>query len=142
MIPHHRCAINMAQYEIENGKNFQFIQLAKSILAEQEAEIQQMECYENLFVQVDYLFKGDFKKEMNETMEIMMRNIQVDHELNNVDRAFAIVMMPHHQAGIDMSKVILKFSSDNRAIGLSKQIIASQEIEIEQMSSYLNKPYE
>ena len=141
MIPHHQGAIGMAQYEIENGKNFLMVQLAKSILAEQAVEIQQMQCYKNLFLPVDYPIK-EFKKEMNETMDIMMRNMPADHELEDVDKAFAMVMTPHHQAGIDMAKVILRFSSDNKTMGLSKQIIASQEVEIGQMSSFLNNRHE
>jgi len=142
MIPHHQGAIEMAQYEIENGRNFLMVQLAKSILTEQAVEIQQMQGYKKLFLPVDYPFKDQFKKEMKATMALMMRNMPADHELDDVDTAFAMVMMAHHQAGIDMAKVILKFSSDNKTIGLSKQIIASQEIEIGQMSSFLNKRHE
>ena len=142
MIPHHQGAIEMSQYEIENGRNFLMVQLAKSILAEQAVEIQQMQAYKKLFLHVNYPLKDEYKKEMNETMDLMMRNMPADHELDDVDTAFAIVMIPHHQAGIDMAKVILKVSSDNKTIGLSKQIIASQEVEIGQMSSFLNKRHE
>jgi len=42
MIPHHEGAIEMANYEIKKGKDFRMIQLAKSILAEQTDEVQQM----------------------------------------------------------------------------------------------------
>jgi len=142
MIPHHQGAIEMASYEIENGRNFLTIQLAKSILAEQAVEIQQMQGYKKLFLPVDYPLKDKFKKEMNETMDLMMRNMPADHELDDVDIAFAMVMITHHQAGIDMAKVVLKFSSDKKTIGLSKQIIASQEVEIGQMCSFLNKRHE
>lgn len=142
MIPHHQAAIEMAKYEIQNGRNFQMVQLAKSIVAEQAVEIQQMECYKKLFLPVDYPLYGKVKKEIYNTMDMMMRNLPADHELDNVDTAFAMVMIPHHQAGIDMAKVILKISSDKLTIGLSTQIISSQELEIGQMSSYLNQRHE
>jgi uncharacterized protein (DUF305 family) len=142
MIPHHEGAIEMARYEMENGTNFQIVQLAKGILTEQAVEIQQMEGYRKLFLPVDYPLKDKFKKEMNETMGLMMRNMPADREHYDVDTAFVMVMIPHHQAGIDMAKVILKFSSDKKTIGLSKQIIASQEVEIGQMCSFLNKGHE
>ena len=45
MIPHHQGALEMAAYEIEHGKNFEMIQLAKSIQAEQRIELQQMKLY-------------------------------------------------------------------------------------------------
>jgi uncharacterized protein (DUF305 family) len=142
MIPHHEGAIEMARYEMENGTNFQIVQLAKGILTEQAVEIQQMEGYRKLFLPVDYPLKDTFKKEMNETMGLMMHNMPADREHYDVDTAFVMVMIPHHQAGIDMAKVILKFSSDKKTIGLSKQIIASQEVEIGQMCSFLNKGHE
>jgi len=142
MIPHHQCAIEMAKYEIVNGRNFLIVQLAKSIVAEQAVEIQQMQFYQKHFLPADYLHKDKFKKEMIETMYWMMRNMPTDHKLDNVDTAFAMIMIPHHQAGIDMAKVILKFSSDKQTIGLSKLIIASQEVEIGQMSSFLIKRHE
>jgi uncharacterized protein (DUF305 family) len=42
MIPHHAGAIEMAKYQVQYGKDFAMIQLAKSIEAEQNIEVQQM----------------------------------------------------------------------------------------------------
>ena len=42
MIPHHQGAIEMSLYEIKHGRNFEMKQLAKSIIAEQNIEIDQM----------------------------------------------------------------------------------------------------
>lgn len=45
MIPHHEGAIEMANEEITHGKDFNMIQLAKSILEEQTIELQQMKLW-------------------------------------------------------------------------------------------------
>jgi uncharacterized protein (DUF305 family) len=57
--------------------------------------------------------------------------------LTGTDRAFARVMIPHHQAAIDMAKVIIKFTKDHQTNAFAKSIISSEKIEIEQMSAYL-----
>src|SRR4030095_14409652 len=96
MIAHHQAAVQMARYEIKNGRNFLMVQLAKSIVAEQTVEIQQMQFYKKCFLPGDYPLNDKFKKEMNKTMDLMTCNMPTDQELDNVDTAFALVMMAHH----------------------------------------------
>lgn len=141
MIPHHQGAIEMAAYEIQHGKSFEMIQLAKSILAEQKIELQQMNLYLKRLPADRADTPEDYKKAMDKTMEIMMENMPGDSKLKEVDIdvAFARVMIPHHQAAIDMAKVVLQFSKDQQTVAFAKQIISSEEIEIEQMVSFINK---
>lgn len=137
MIPHHQGAIEMANDEIAHGKDFTMIQLAKSILAEQTIELQQM----NLWIgdpsfNMGTLPKG-FQQEMDQTMEIMMKELPPDHALKNTDQSFAAVMIPHHQAAINMAKVILKYTSDHRTASFARQLISLEQMEIEQMSTFI-----
>jgi len=137
MIPHHQGAIQMANYEIAHGKDFKMIQLAKSILAEQTTESQQM----NLWIgdpsfNTGTLPKG-FQQEMDQTMEIMMKELPADQTLKNTDQSFAAVMIPHHQAAINMAKVILKYTADQRTASFAKQLISLEQMEIEQMSNFI-----
>lgn len=137
MIPHHQGAIAMANYEIANGKDFTMIQLAKSILAEQTTESQQM----NLWI-VDPSFNTgtlpkEFQQEMDQTMEIMMKELPPDNTLKHTDQSFAAVMIPHHQAAINMAKVILKYTTDQRTASFAKQLLSLEQMEIEQMSTFI-----
>ncbi len=139
MIPHHQGAIEMAIYEIQHGKSFEMIQLAKSILAEQKIELQQMNLYLKKLPADRAATPKDYKKAMDKTMEIMMENMPNNNELTDIDVAFARVMIPHHQAAIDMAKVVLQFSKDQQTVAFAKHIISNEEIEIEQMLTFINK---
>lgn len=137
MIPHHEGAIAMAGYEIAHGKDAQMIQLAKSILTEQSIEVQQMRMWLTLPGTKTpnlHLYNTD----MGETMKIMMDTMPADSQLKNIDRAFALVMIPHHQAAIDMAKVLLKYSKQPTLTGYGNLLISNEQIEIEQMKEFLN----
>ena len=143
MIPHHEGAIIMSEYEIKHGKNPEMIALAKQIIAEQKKEIAEMKA---MLASYKVCPQGEqvtqaYQKAMAQTMEPMMKDFPTT-QLNaetNPDRAFALAMIPHHQAAVDMAKVILQYSKEPNIVKLSKSIIESQEKEITQMKEYLNK---
>jgi uncharacterized protein (DUF305 family) len=137
MIPHHEGAVEMAKYEIMHGKDFGMIQLAKSIIAEQATEIFQMKSWVLEMIPTSSKMPADFQPSMNKTMLKMMDNMPDNSALTDTDKSFARVMIPHHQAAIDMAKVILKFTKNEQTAGFARQIISSQQVEIEQMLSFL-----
>lgn len=137
MIPHHQGAVEMAEYEVAHGKNNEMMQFAKSIIAEQQIEIQMMKGL--LSSQLSINVNNDLSKDWVATMNTMMKHMPKENELKNVDMAFAKVMLPHHEAGIDMAKVQLKHGSDHAVKRMAESIISSQQIEIEQMKHYIHK---
>jgi uncharacterized protein (DUF305 family) len=137
MIPHHEGAISMAKYEIAHGRDFKLIQLAKSIDHEQTNEIRQMQLWLKEPTPSKDLVTARYKKEMDATMNTMMANMPAIKKLVNTDRSFALVMIPHHQAAIDMAKVLLKYSNNKTIKAYAEQLISAQEIEIEQMKNSL-----
>lgn len=137
MIPHHQGAVKMAEYEVAHGENNEMIQLAKSIIAEQQIEIQLMKGL--LSSQLSMECNNDLSKDWAATMNTMMKDMPHENELKDVDMAFAKVMLPHHQAGIDMAKVLLQHGNDHAVKRMAESIISSQQIEIEQMKHYINK---
>jgi uncharacterized protein (DUF305 family) len=138
MIPHHEGAVEMAEYEIEHGKDFTMIQLAKSILAEQHIEVQQMRLWLQRPIHDPVKVTECFQKNMDQSMSVMMENMPGKKIPNTIDRAFARIMIPHHQAAIDMARIVIKYGKDGATISFAKQIISSQQIEIEQMLQFLN----
>jgi len=137
MIPHHEGAIDMANYEIKHGKNFDMVQLAKSILAEQASDVQQMKLYLKQVPVNNKQIPEAYQQAMEQTMVAMMDAMPAAEELKNTDQAFAKVMIPHHQAAVDMAKVVLKFSTNQQTSAFAKQLISAEQVEIEQMSSFL-----
>lgn len=139
MIPHHQAAVEMAKYEIDNGKNFEMIQLAKSILTEQQGEIMDM----NVMLKSIPAGKGTadpaYKAAMDKTMEVMMNSTPTDAQLPaDVDCSFAMVMLPHHKAAVDMAVAVLKFNPNSQVAIYAQRIIGDQQIEIDQMNEYIN----
>ena len=135
MIPHHQGAVDMANYEIAHGKNRELIQLAKSIKAEQLVQIQQMQ----LLLRNTKTFSGKGKAHQQanqKMMVVMMQQMPKDKTLSNDDNAFARVMIPHHQAAIDMAKVALQYGTDKNTKRLAESIISDEQIEIDQMKKF------
>jgi len=139
MIPHHQGAIMMAETELRSGKDFKMRQLAKSIIVEQKSEIQQMQ----LWLKHSDMKKGPlpagYQLLMGQIMQLMMKNMPGNSELKHTDHAFARVMIPHHEAAIGMSGVVIKYSEDPQTLSFAKQLISTEQVEIEQMSSFLNE---
>lgn len=139
MIPHHQAAVEMAKYEIANGKNFEMIQLAKSILAEQQGEIMDMQAMLAGYPAGNGT-SPTYKAAMDKTMEVMMTNTPTDAQLpENVDCCFSMVMLPHHQAAVDMAVAVLNFNPKSEVATYARRIIGDQIVEIEQMNEYINK---
>jgi uncharacterized protein (DUF305 family) len=141
MIPHHEGALDMATYEISHGKNFELKQLAKNIYIEQKNEIQLMRIWLTSET-ADISTSSSYQKEMDDTMMAMMAAMPADQSLDNPDRSFALVMIPHHQAAIDMARVLLKYDKNEILRAYAAQLISNQKNEIEQMKDILNKRYE
>jgi uncharacterized protein (DUF305 family) len=138
MLPHHKGALAMAEYEITHGKNTQMIQLAKSIFVEQKSEIEQMQLWLKQAHPLSAKLPEFFMAAMGATMKTMMSAMPKETELSDTDRAFAAVMKPHHQAAIDMARVLLQYSNTTAISAYARQIIANQQTEIIQMSNFLN----
>jgi uncharacterized protein (DUF305 family) len=51
----------------------------------------------------------------------------------NADTAFVALMLPHHQAAIDMAKIELTFGKDEQLRRLAQEIVTDQESEIQLM---------
>ncbi len=140
MIPHHQAAVEMAKYEIANGKNFEMVQLAKSILAEQQGEIMEMQAMLEGYPAEGGNVNSAYKAAMDKTMEVMMKKTPTDAQLpEDVDCCFAMIMLPHHRAAIDMALVMLKFNPESQLAIRAQRIIGDQQVEIDQMLEYVNK---
>jgi uncharacterized protein (DUF305 family) len=57
----------------------------------------------------------------------------------NIDRDFVQLMLPHHQAAIDMAKTQLLYGKDPQMRRLAQEIITDQQSEIELMQLWLKQ---
>ena len=55
----------------------------------------------------------------------------------NADTDFARMMIPHHQAAVDMSKVLLQHGKDPALRAMAQKVITDQEKEIAELQEWL-----
>jgi hypothetical protein len=58
----------------------------------------------------------------------------------DVDRDFAALMIPHHQAAIDIARAELKYGHNEKLPRLAQDIIIEREREMSAMQSVIGKP--
>ena len=73
------------------------------------------------------------------SMEKMHSEMMSVRESNNSDADFVRLMLPHHQAAIDMARAQLLYGKDLQMRQLAQEIIADQESEIELMKLWLKQ---
>ena len=76
---------------------------------------------------------------MTKIMMDMMHQTPTDMELKgkNVDCSFAMVMLPHHQAAVDMAMAFLKLEPQSQLVTFAQSIVSDQKKEIEQMQKFI-----
>ena len=73
------------------------------------------------------------------SMETMHAAMAAAEPSGNKDADFANLMMPHHQAAVDMAKTELLYGDDPQMRRLAQEIITDQESEIQLMQLWLNR---
>ncbi len=66
-------------------------------------------------------------------------DIEALKNASNFDRAFLQEMIPHHQMAVMMSRMLLSGTNRPEMKQLGQDIIKAQEVEIEQMRSWLEE---
>jgi uncharacterized protein (DUF305 family) len=72
-------------------------------------------------------------------MDKMHSAMSAQKYTGNADVDFAVGMIPHHQAAIDMAKTVLEHGKDPEIRKLAEDIVAAQEREIKQLEDWLKK---
>ena len=135
MKAHHMGAIEMAQMEANQGTNPQIKQMAQKMIDDQQKEVAEL----NTFLSGHSAHGGGdgFHKEAKAIMNSM--KMDMDHS-GSIDKQFVEMMIPHHQSAIDMSKAYLRSGAHEQKLRtMASNIITSQQKEIEDLKSWLDK---
>ncbi len=82
---------------------------------------------------------GDAYNEMMQPMHTMHQAMSSVQSTGNPDKDFIILMVPHHEAAVDMAKAYLKHGQNNKLRKMAQSIVDSQETEIREMQDELRK---
>jgi uncharacterized protein (DUF305 family) len=71
------------------------------------------------------------------SMETMHHAMAAVHQSKDTDLNFVNLMLPHHQAAIEMAKAQLRYGADPQMRRLAQEVITDQQSEIELMRLWL-----
>jgi uncharacterized protein (DUF305 family) len=157
MIPHHQGAIDMAQAELQYGRNQKLLRIAQEIVVEQLQEIAAMRLAIGEPASPTWKTNGAheapaaapqkatpgtdaaFVSRSNAAMDKMMTDMAVK-PIGDVDHDFVAMMVPHHQGAIDMAQAELQYGQNPQLKTIAQEIIVDQMQEITLMRLALGEP--
>jgi uncharacterized protein (DUF305 family) len=143
MIPHHGGAVVMAQDMATKTKRPELQKLAQNILKAQPQEIAQMQQWRKDWYPKAPSTPMAWHSEMKHMMAMepaQMKAMKMDMDLGKADEGYDLrfvqAMIPHHEAAVTMAKDLAQKTKRPELQKLAKDIIASQQVEIDQMKQW------
>lgn len=135
MTMHNQGAINMANVELQEGKNDSLKRTAQKIITQQQAEIQEF----NTILTTLTVDNSDttFTMEQMDNMTKMGKTADIQLITGDIDNDFATLMIVHHQSAIDNASVCLHHGNNAQIKTIATNIVKSQTMEIVEMSNWL-----
>lgn len=168
MIPHHEVAVYMSQNHLNNTTNPIILNILRNIIRIQTYEINTMKdaSVKNGNVNEMTLLNDEMslnEVKMNKTYKASQGDFtppnkyaitntfcdpsffNINHNSHNLhhmtDEMYIKHMIPHHQVAVDMSKRILKTTTNDFIIYLAYRIIRAQQSEIAELHNLANSNY-
>ncbi len=143
MIPHHEGALIMAQDLARKTQRPELQKLAKDIISAQTQEIAQMKQWRKDWYSKAPSTPMAWHAEMKHMMEMkpeQLSAMRMDMDLGKADAEYDLrflqAMVPHHQAAVVMGQDLAQKTKRPELKKLAKDIIASQQAEINQMQQW------
>jgi len=141
MIPHHQGAVDMANVQLQYGKDEELKALSRRIVWTQMEEIRFMKQWlagRTSKWRADNVNELDSVKAYKATMHKMHAGMGITFT-GDADRDFVNGMIPHHQGAIDMAWILKEEGMDPKLRELASDIVRSQGQEIRMMQAWLEK---
>ncbi|WP_204150193.1 DUF305 domain-containing protein [Leptolyngbya sp. CCY15150] len=143
MILHHQGAVVMAESALQNSQRDEIKQLAEEIIAAQQVEIDRMQQWRQAWYPdasdepVMYHAAMGHSMAMTSDMQAaMMMSGDLGAADDEFDLRFINGMIPHHEGALAMAQDALEKSSRPDIQQLAQDILATQQVEIDQMEQW------
>jgi uncharacterized protein (DUF305 family) len=138
MVAHHESAIEMAEAAKAEGLGqADLVKIAGDIIRTQQAEIGQMKGWRQ-----EWFGSSEIDPEGAEALPLSEAEMGMQHMADDlvgaedVDQAFASMMIDHHEGAVRMAELAVEQGRHAEIRDLAKRIIAAQEREIEIMQPH------
>ena len=139
MIQHHQGAIDMAKIEVSKGTDEKVKRMAQNIIAKQTEEqgklTEIVDSYKSKQSKPD---STHAEHRLHDVMINMMDKMKGMEMANNTDKDFLMMMIPHHESAIEMSKSELSFGKNSQLKQLAQKGITDQTKEIYEFKNWLS----
>jgi uncharacterized protein (DUF305 family) len=138
MVPHHESAIEMAETALAAGLSQpDLVDVANDIVESQQAEIDQMLSWrEEWFGSSEIDPEGASALGLSDEAMGMEHGTSEIEDADDVDRAFAAAMIPHHEGAIRMAELARERGQHEEIRSLAEGIISAQQAEIETLEPH------
>ncbi len=143
MILHHQGAIAMAQAVLQNSQREEMKQLAQAVVEAQQDEIDQMKAWRQAWYPNASTEPVMYDAQMGHTMAMtpeMQAAMAMDGDLGKADADFDLrfidAMIPHHEGALAMAEQVLEKSDRSELRQVAQDILATQQVEIDQMTQW------
>ncbi|HEX9284423.1 MAG TPA: DUF305 domain-containing protein [Nitrospirales bacterium] len=140
MVPHHRSAIEMAREAMDAGLTQpELVNIADAIVTGQQIEIDQMLGWREQWFGSN---KPGSEEDALETLGLSAAEAGMEHGAmdlsmaEDVDQAFAEMMIAHHEGAIRMARLAAERAGHVEVKTLAGEIIAAQQREIDVMKEH------
>ena len=143
MILHHEGAVIMAKDLVQKTKRPELQKLAKEIIAAQYQEVAQMKKWRKAWYPKAPDQPMAWHAEMNHSMAMtpeQIKAMRMDMDLGTADSEYDLrflkAMVPHHEAAVVKAKDLAQKTKRPELQKLAKDVISSQQMEIDQMKKW------
>jgi uncharacterized protein (DUF305 family) len=148
MIPHHEGALVMAQDLAQKTKRPELQKLAKDVISAQTKEIAQMKQWRQDWYPKAPSTPMAWNIKMKHMMAMQpdqISDMKMDMDLGKADAEYDLrflkAMVPHHQAAVVMAKDLAQKTKRPELQKLAKDVMTSQQAEIDQMQQWRQSWY-
>ncbi|MEI2579134.1 DUF305 domain-containing protein [Scytonema sp. PRP1] len=143
MIPHHQGATEMAKEAQQKSKRPEIKKLADEIIKAQNKEIAELKQWRTAWYPKAPSTATAWNTQQNQTIAMspeQSKAMRMDMDLGTADAEFDLrfinAMIPHHEGAITMAQDALSKSNRPEIKNIAKDIVSSQQKEIDQMKQW------
>jgi uncharacterized protein (DUF305 family) len=141
MIPHHDAGISMSSAEEGFGSHKKLMHMAVVDVYSQKKDNRQMRKYLKKPIAADNPTgsASTADTDMMNAMHKMNQSMKDMKLTGNQDHDFITMMIPHHEAAIQMSQVELKYGKDPRVKEVAEGVLKGQSKDVKHMKKWYKK---